>query len=201
MPQARKDAMTWFAGGYYHLFNRGARRITIFREEKNYLFVLLSIKKYLEEFDLSMIPYCLMPNHYHFLVRQNGDVKAGLLPQRVFNSYTKAYNKIYDHCGTLFERRYQAIHIDNDSYSRHLCRYIHANPVKDGMAIAPEYWSFSNYQEWIGKRKGTLVDHDFIREYFATADCYKRFVVEWLTNKGQMPKELANYLSTFESRK
>jgi putative transposase len=128
MPYARKDQITWSPGYYYHIFNRGARRLTIFREPDNYHFVLYRVKEYSRQFNLTIIAYCLMPNHYHFLVRQNGEDPAGLLPQRVFNSYTKAYNKRYSHSGTIFERRYQAILVEQERYLKHLCRYIHLNP-------------------------------------------------------------------------
>jgi putative transposase len=74
----------------------------------------------------------------------------GRLPQLVFNSYGKAYNKRYDHSGTLFEGRYKAKHVDSDCYLRHLCRYIHANPVKDGLVEHLEEWPYSNYLEWNG---------------------------------------------------
>jgi len=120
-------------GQYYHIYNRGSGHRSIFREQDNYLFVLRLVKKYASAFDISVIAYCLMPNHYHFLLRQDGTEAAGLLPQRVFNSYTKAFNKRYDCSGTLFEGRYEAIHVDKEGYLLHLCRYIHANPVKDGL--------------------------------------------------------------------
>ncbi|MFQ5615084.1 MAG: transposase [Anaerolineales bacterium] len=93
----------YLPGHYYHIYNRGAHGVSIFREKDNYLFVLRKVKKYLREFSLTIIAYCLMLNHYHFLVRQDDKHKAGLLPQRVFNSYSKAYNKRYGHSGTLFE--------------------------------------------------------------------------------------------------
>lgn len=83
-----------------------------------------------------MIAYCLMPNHYHFLVRQEGEYPGGLLPQRIFNGYTKAYNKLYEHSGTLFERRYQVKQVESESHLLHLCRYIHANPIRDGRLAA-----------------------------------------------------------------
>ncbi len=158
MPHARKDKISWQPGYYYHLYNRGAHKLNIFREEDNYLYVLKLIKKYLRELNLSLIVYCLLPNHYHFLVEQLGDHPAGLLPQRVFNSYSKAYNKRYDHSGTLFEGRYKAKHVNSDRYLRHLCRYIHANPVKDGLVERLEEWPWSNYLEWVGRRQGKLVD-------------------------------------------
>jgi len=112
MPRPRKDEVEWLSGHYYHIYNRGARQLTIFREEDNYIFVLLRVKKYCKAFNLTVIAYCLMPNHYHFLVRQEGEHPTGLLPQRVFNSYSKAYNKRYEHNGTLFERRYQVNHVN-----------------------------------------------------------------------------------------
>ena len=142
-----------------------------------------------------MLAYCLMPTHYHFFVRQDGDKAAGMLPQFIFNSYSKAYNKLYAHSGTLFETRYKAKQIEQDEYLRHLCRYIHTNPVKDGLAVAPELWPYSNYLECIGKRPGTLVDQHFIQEHFSTPENYKTFVLGWLAGKQQMPQALAEHLS------
>ncbi len=192
MPHARKDKISWVPGNYYHLYNRGARQLTIFREEKNYLFVLGKIKKYLLELQLTFIVYCLMPNHYHFLVRQDGDFDAGVLPQRVFNGYSKAYNNHYLHSGTLFEGRYKAKPITNNNYLLHLCRYIHANPVKDGMAQHLEEWQFSKHFEWIGERDGKLVDHLFVNEFFPNRAAYIEFVQDYLLTR-QLPDEL-NYL-------
>ena len=104
MPLKRPD---YLPGQYYHFYNRVAHRVSIFKEPDNYLFVLRKVKKYLAEFELTMIAYCMMPNYYHFLIRQDGEHAAGLLPQRVFNSYSKAYNKRYEHSGTLFEDNYK----------------------------------------------------------------------------------------------
>lgn len=190
MPIARKYLINWLPDHYYHLYNRGARKVTIFRDGENYLFALSRIKKYLRESDLAMIAYCLMPNHYHLLVRQQSEDPAGLLPQRVFNSYTKAYNHRYAHSGTLFEGRYKAVHVVSDSHLRHLCRYIHANPVKDGMVSNLVDWPYSNYLEWIGLRQGILVDYKFIEVFFENSKIYREFVDDYLTMH-QLPRELA----------
>jgi len=183
MPRARKDDISWQPDHYYHIYNRGARRLSIFREKENYVFVLGLIRKYLSEFNLSLIAYVLMPNHYHFLVQQLGEHDAGLLPQRVFNSYSKAYNKRYDHSGTLFEGRYKAKHVDSDAYLRHLCRYIHANPVKDGLVEHIEEWPYSNYLEWMDMRSGTLVDRQFIADMFTDTASYEEFVRDYLLTR------------------
>ena len=161
---------------YYHIYNRGAHGELIFREEENYYYVIDRIKRYIIEFDLRIVAYCLMPNHYHMLVCQDSEQKAGLLPQRIFNSYTKAYNIKYGHSGTLFEGPYKAVQVTQESHLRHLCRYIHANPVKNGLVNNLEDWPFSNYLDWIGKRQGTLVDRDFVVGMFNSGVEYQEFV-------------------------
>ena len=83
-------------GNYYHIYNRGCNRENIFRSEDNYLFLIEKLKKYSIELHVSVIAYCLMPNHYHFLVKQNGNIEAGLLPQNIFNGYTKAFNNSFE---------------------------------------------------------------------------------------------------------
>lgn len=57
---------------------------------------------------ITVIAYCLMPNHYHFLLRQDGETSIADCIQAIFNSYTKAFNKMYHRTGTLFEGRFQA---------------------------------------------------------------------------------------------
>ncbi len=77
MPYARKDLLIWQKGMYYHIYNRGVNKSTLFREPKNYLFAISKIKEYSLANHLAMIAYCLEPNHYHFLARQDGDEPAG----------------------------------------------------------------------------------------------------------------------------
>jgi hypothetical protein len=55
---------------YYHVYNRGAHRINIFRNDADYVFLLKLVKQQVEKCEISMIAYCLMHNHYHFLLRQ-----------------------------------------------------------------------------------------------------------------------------------
>ena len=177
---------------YYHIYNRGAGRHNLFIEQDNYLYILRQMKNYLTKFSLVMIAYCLMPNHYHYLLRQDGIVSVGELPKRLFGGYSRAVQRRYNWTGTLFEDRFQARHVDSDSYLRHLCRYIHANPVKDGLVQHLEEWPYSNYLEWIGERNGSLVDHDFVRDMFGNGQQYQQFVQDYLLTR-QLPDEL-NYL-------
>ena len=186
--------MSFVEGQFYHIYNRGSGRQPIFFEEENYHYLLRLFKKYTQTTGITVIAYCLMPNHYHFLVRQDGETPAGLLFQRVFNAYTKAINKKYDRFGTLFQGRYRCILLDKTSYLFHLCRYIHANPVKAGLVASPEQWPFSNFREWIGLRFGVICDNDFVRANFGAANEYVEFVQEYLANRVELPPEIKPYL-------
>ena len=181
-------------GEYYHIYNRGSNRQHIFREHENYSFLLRLLKMYALKLDVAVIAYCLMPNHYHLLVRQEGATAARLLPQYVFNSYAKAFNRRYGRSGTLFEGPFKAIHIDRQEHLIHLCRYMHGNPVKDGMVATPEQWPYSNYLEWIGERAGTLFEPEFVKQNFVTGAEYRRFVYAYLEDADVLPEDVKAYL-------
>ncbi len=187
-----KTRPEFLPGYYYHIYNRGANKQQIFKEKSNYLYVIKYLKKYSIELDVSIVAYCLMPNHYHFLVRQNGHYPAGLIPQRIFNSYTKAFNRSYSHSGTLFEGRYRSKVVEDVSYLIYLCKYIHINPIKAGLVTKPEDWIYSNYQEFLGLRRGSIFDPEFFDEYFHDKKDYFDFVTEDLSAQN-VPKVLKQY--------
>ena len=177
-------------GSYYHIYNRGARRQSIIREERNYAYLLRLMRQTASECALTIIAYCLLPNHYHWLVRQDGDTPAGILPKRVCNSYSQAFNRAYNSSGTLFQGPYCATLVDSDAYLQHLCRYIHANPVRHGITASLDVWPYSNYHDWVGKGSCTLVDQQFIQDHFETPEQYEAFVREYLAGQVVLSKEL-----------
>lgn len=166
-----------FRQGYcYHIYNRGAGRQPIIREARNYDYLVRLLAYAANACSVTVIAYCLLPNHYHWLLRQDGDIAVGEVPRRVFTSYSQAFNKAYSRTGTLFEGAYKAILVDNEPYFWSLCRYIHWNPVKHGLVSVPEEWPYSNYLEWIERRQSKLVDLQLIRGHFRTAADYADFV-------------------------
>lgn len=163
-------------GQYYHLYNRGAGKGKIFFNAGNYLYLLRLVKEYAPKFGVAVIAYCLMPNHYHFLFRQETEVLLSKFMQVVFNAYVQALNIQQGRTGTLFEGRFKHKRVDQWEYLMALCRYIHRNPVKAGLVTKPEDWAYSNYREWIGLRDGALVDREFVQDHFSSADEYVQFV-------------------------
>jgi putative transposase len=172
-----KETMQHYAGQYYHVYNRGVNRQPIFASEENYNFLLRRVKQFLPLYQIGIIAYSLMPTHYHFLI---GVYKEGSLSrfiQRLFNSYSQAFNRQQNRTGTLFEGRTKSIIVDDSNYVYALVRYIHLNPVVAGLVSAPEDWQFSNYLEWIDARKDGIFDPQFREMFFSSPDEYRGFVL------------------------
>jgi len=180
-------------GHYYHILNRGAGRGAIFFTPANYEHCLRLLKLYRGPCGATVIAYCLMPNHYHLLLRQEGEAPLSRLINLVFNAYVQALNRERQRRGTLFEGRFRHVLVDREAYVEHLCRYIHLNPVIAGLVSHPEEWAYSNYQEWVGERAGTLKDGEFIRQRFPTAEEYRRFVEDEI-GEARMRARLKRYL-------
>jgi len=192
---------------YYHIYNRGNNREAIFFEPDNYLYFLKKVKTYLVPV-ADVLVYCLMPTHYHIVGRvkpQTSEVfKTSEVSDMVSNammklsvSYTKAINKRFQRVGVLFQGQFQAKPVLNSTYLLNLCRYIHANPAKDGIVADISQWQYSNYLEWIQERDGTLVNREFIAEYFDSPTDYHDFVLDYLKSR-QLPEDVRRYLDSLE---
>jgi putative transposase len=144
-----KRKMTFSFGEYYHLYNRGNSKQTIFHNKSDYerfiylLYVCNSIKNFevrkLDEttysFDrldnlVSIGAYVLMPNHFHILVTEKIEGGISKFMQKLSTAYSMYYNKKYNRTGTLFEGRFKSKHLDTDNYLKYVFSYIHLNPVK-----------------------------------------------------------------------
>lgn len=183
-------------GHYYHIYNRGAGKGLIFFNPGNYEYCLRLVKRYYQQYDVSMIAYCLMPNHYHFLLKQEADTPLSKFINVLFNAYVayvQAVNRQQNRKGTLFEGRFRHVWVDREEYLIHLCRYIHLNPVKGKLVSHPEEWLYSNYLEWIGQRAGTLKDKMFIHERFPTPEAYRQFVADY-QDEMQAHEHIAKYV-------
>ncbi|MBX3042095.1 MAG: transposase [Candidatus Kapabacteria bacterium] len=167
--------MKFYENTYYHLYNRTNNEEALFRSEENYIYFLKKYRYYLDEY-FDTIAYCLMPTHFHFLVRvkcfKKMDItfevesiysrtisdKIGIL----LSSYTKAINKRYNRHGSLFQNHSHAKPVPSDPYLITLLTYIHQNPVRSKMVNKAEQWVFSSYQDYIDLRNGTLPSKDII---------------------------------------
>lgn len=162
-------------GEMYHVYNRGAHRFPIFFSSENYRYCLRLADYYAHHYQISRLAHCLMPNHYHFVLRQEQGGSISLFLQTLFNAYVQAVNKHTGHKGTLFERCAQGILVDSDEYAMELIRYIHMNPVAAGLVASPDDWEFSDYGIWIMKETFESPSHRLRSRFFGRGNSYASF--------------------------
>ena len=143
---------------------------------------------------ISDLMACLRLSEFIAAVRSSAvDEDGALSPflQRLFNSYSQAFNLQQYRTGTLFEARAKSILVEESKYVYALVRYIHLNPVVARLVSKPEEWQFSNYLEWIGVRSDVLFDPPFSKLFFASPEEYRKFVNSDIPEA--MERKLAKY--------
>ena len=140
---ARKKRI-WYPGAFYHVMSRGNHRNVIFREHEDYIYFLRVIQILREKYAFRIHTLCLMTNHFHMIL-ETSDVEIWKIMQKLLSLYAEEFNYRYDCSGHLFEGRYTACLIEEDSYFLEVSRYIHLNPVKAGMVKKPIDYQYSSY--------------------------------------------------------
>ena len=171
-----------YPGEIHHIYNRGVNYGHIFFTHDNWTFFLRRLRKYFVPDKAIIIAYCLMPNHFHLLVKVLIDDFGRQVMQPIGVSYTKAVNKQEARVGPLFQGPFQNRLVKSDGDLIHLSRYIHLNPVTAGFVDRPEHWDYSSYQDYISLRKGTLPKPESILNLFPSTEAYVDFV-----NEPQLP--------------
>ena len=218
---AKNIVKQYLENGYYHLYNRGVEKRNIFLDDQDYIVFLHLLKYYLSPPDpnnehpfanlsltgfnpvrlrpmqtlfgeIDLLGYCLMPNHYHLLVRQITRDGITQLTRKISTTYSMYFNRRYKRVGHLFQGIFRAALIQDDSYLLHLSRYIHLNPspVTAVTGFNPVTYSYSSYQYYLGTKNASWVKPKFILDYFQSninspflpkqINSYQKFVEEYL---------------------
>ncbi len=138
-----------FPGAVYHVTARGDRREPIFVDDEDRRALLRVSAQGLSRFDGEMLAYCLMGNHYHFVLHTR-QANLSLLMRHINGVYTQVFNRRHDKVGHLFQGRYKAILVDRDAYLLEVCRYVELNPVRAKLVRKAAAWPWSSYQAHVG---------------------------------------------------
>jgi len=124
------------------------------------------VKKFLKNYsqEIDLIAYCLMPNHFHLLLKQRTKTSLEGFMRALMTRYSMYFNKRYDRVGSLFQGRYKAVLIENEAYLVHLSRYIHLNPAELHMDLMKAY---SSYGEYVGIRNTPWIKKGFVLDLFS----------------------------------
>ena len=139
-----------FEGALYHVTSRGDRREPIFEDDADRSTWLEVFAQGLERFDATAFAYCLMGNHYHFVV-QTHQPNLSRLMRQTNGVYTQYYNRRHAKVGHLFQGRFKAVIVDEEAYFLEVCRYVDLNPVRARMVKRPQDWPWSSYGAHTGR--------------------------------------------------
>jgi len=172
-------------GFWYHAYNRGHNKQVIFKKEKDYKVFIYQIRKFLEPdfFEVKVSPsgevlkikpdslvdevemhaYCIMPNHFHFLVYQKRRYGMSRLISKISQAYTTYYNEEYGSVGSCWQGTYKAVRVSSDEQFIHLSKYIHANPISQERSNSKNFnsdtasflekYKYSSFQNYVGAKK------------------------------------------------
>ena len=180
---AKNSRKQFMPDAYYHLYNRGVEKRTIFQDNQDYAVFLSYLKTYLLPKDtkklhdilldpktslkekdqakkklhlnnfsknLKLLAYCLMPNHFHFLVKQKEENTIDQFMNSLLTRYVMYFNRKHRRVGHLFQGVYKAVLVNTDEQLLHLSRYIHLNPALQGQALHDlRGYKYSSYQNYL----------------------------------------------------
>ena len=195
----------------YHIYNRGVEKRVIFKDNRDYTrfvkgLVVFNDTKLIHDFNdrlknilnkshqrkplVDIIAFCLMPNHYHLLLKQRIDNGITEFMRKLGGGYVNYFNLKYKRVGTLFQGKFKSVLIHNDSQFLYIPHYIHLNPLdlifpdwretkkinRKQITNFLEKYEWSSYRDYIGNNNFDLVlSKDFIGEYFNKDDYKKDF--------------------------
>lgn len=185
-------------GQYYHLYNRGSEKRSLFENRRDYQRLIKTLKYYqlegpkpkfsrfpsltIQKLDSSkkmveIIAYCLMPNHFHLLIKQVRENGITEFMSKVTNSYTKFYNTKYDRVGALLQGMFKAVIIESDEQLIHVSRYIHLNPTSSFLVKSIDQYEWSSYNEYCANSFGVCSKEEVL-SHFKTHQDYQQFVLD-----------------------
>ena len=191
----------------YHVFNRGVDRQTVFTNKREYERMLetvwlyrftdpginfstyttlpqsarIQMKTFIEKKkqQISLLAYCLMPNHFHFVIRQEEDYGVSNFIANITNSYTKYFNMKRKRVGPLFQGTFKAVRVETDEQFLHLTRYVHLNPLSSYIVRLEEleYYPWSSLPEYLNINK-TMLSNKTVLNSLLSVKNYKEFVFD-----------------------
>ncbi len=194
-------------GQVYHIYNKSISSLDLFRDEDDYLHFLKIYGKYfLDYFDT--YAYCLIPNHFHLLVRVKtreeilGKLKRentsaakkylnGEIPLRLFlsdqlkrflSSFTIRYNRKYNNSGSVFVRKLKRIKVSAVGTIQHLLCYIHHNPIHHGLVNSYGQWKYSSYSSYLKNVNTNIAKYDMLN-WLGGIDVFKELHTSFRNNR------------------
>jgi putative transposase len=152
------------AGHLYHALNRANRQATIFQKESDYVAFEGILTDAVERSDVELMAYCLMPNHWHLVLRPTVDGGMSRFCQWLTLTHTQRYNAHYGTTGLghLYQGRYKSFPVQDDEHFLTVCRYVERNAYSAELCDAPQRWRWGSLYRW---KHGTLAEKKLLARW------------------------------------
>lgn len=192
-------AIPFVNGEFYHLYTRGVEKQETFSGQRDYSHFVEALFYYhiqdpkpkfsthrrtkVFPIDCSkriaeIVCYCLMPNHFHLLIKQVRDGGISELMRKLLLSATKYRNTKHNHQGSLFQVPFKAVHIETDAQLIHVSRYIHLNPLVSLLVKDLKFYPWSSYLDYTGIHNNPAVKKEEILNFFKSPKDYNASLQE-----------------------
>lgn len=153
-------------GSFRHLVDRGNRHQDIFEKPGDYVAFLAAFLKAAREGGMAPLALCLMPNHWHALVRE-GETPLGEILQPVLGRFALVSNRRNGRSGHLFEGRFKDDLIETTEGAKEVLRYIHRNPLRAKLVENADDWPWSSHGEYAGTKPESTVSTGILLSAFS----------------------------------
>lgn len=145
-------------GFIYHVLNRGNGRQEVFHKDRDYKAFTDLMQSAKELYPVSIFGYCLMPNHFHLIVRPEKGHELSRFMQWLMTSHVRRYHGHYGSSGHVWQGRFKSFLIQRDRYLLAVLRYVEANPVRAGLVSSAEEWMWSSHRSRVEGKMDPLLD-------------------------------------------
>jgi putative transposase len=129
----------------FHVLNRGNNKARIFHDRADYAAFEAVLREVLNRHPTRLLAYCIMPNHWHLVVRPCGN-ELPVLMHWLCMTHAKRWRARHESVGNghVYQGRYRAIPVQSDHHLLTLLRYVERNPLRAGMVTRAEDWDWSS---------------------------------------------------------
>lgn len=131
----------------YHVLNRGNAQARVFHKDEDYAAFLALLPKACERLPMRVLGYCLMPNHFHLVVRPHADGDLGRWMQWLLTSHVRRYHRHYGGSGHVWQGRFKAFPAQSDEHFLTVLRYVERNALRAGLVERAEEWTWASLRE------------------------------------------------------
>ncbi|MDQ6961092.1 MAG: transposase [Mariprofundaceae bacterium] len=159
----------YLSGSLYHIVLRANANESLFQCVDDSQYFMHLLEEGIERFGHTIYAYCFMKDHVHLLIRMHKEPLSRII-HNLTSRYTRNFNRQHQRQGHLFHGRFKAILCDEEDYLYELIRYIHMNPVRQGIASNPDKFLWSSHRTYTGKKELAWLPKQEVLQYFSVYD-------------------------------